>query len=227
MRASRIGSVGWLPIALLPRRILPVLLCGVVTAALAVWVPSSDLYIGPADRAPRVLRALEYGTMLVGLALAIGLTPRFPDWDRYGAPRTRTAALLGLSFCVVLPIGIFLLLLTMPLSLYDTSDADALELLPLLNNITISSLAAYSLVGSVGRLLGSLIWAGGLCTLLYWQATMPSWVYAFPLNMHLSSDYSLDSEIRWFWIGLFLVASMAVAWKRRGVPVRLAIRTDD
>ena len=212
------------PIPLLPRRISPALVGVLLTIALVFGLRGGDLYLGAGDVVPRLLRPLEYGPMLVAVALCLGMAPRFDDWDRFGTRRTRTLALTTLGVCSVVPVVFFLVLLTLPLPMYRYEDVTASDVIPLVSNVALAALAAYTLLGTIGRLAGTIAWAAALYLLMLWQASVPSYVHLLPLNMHLSADATLDTTIRWAWLLLLMVAAVAVAWFRRAVPLRVTIR---
>lgn len=211
---------------MLPRRIWPALLCLTATTAIAL-TSLGQVFIGPPQVAPRLLLPLEYGPMLLAIALCVGLAPRFADWDRYGSTRTRTTALATLALSVTVPNAFFLILLTLPLPVYAEHSLTPNDLLPLTSNITVAGLLAYCLTATLGRLLGTVLWATTLHLLLMWQATVPSFVHLLPLTMHLTPQSTPDTAIRWTWILLLVLAASTLAYTRRAIPLRLSLRTQD
>lgn len=204
------------------RRVSPGLTCSVLSVVLAVQFPEAEIYLGGGDSAPRILGPVEYGPMLVGLALVVGLAPRFYDWDRHGALGTRVLALAVLAVTVLVPVAIFS---AIALSNVDpTYGSTPGDLAPYGSNIAVAAALAFTLVGTIGRLAGTLLWATTLLLLMLWQASTPPYGHLLPLTAHFSADAGIDANIRWAWIILLLTAATGVAWFRRAVPVALTTR---
>lgn len=213
-----------LPLPLRARVLTPALVCAAVTVGTVVLFPAAEVYVGAGGAAPRTFGPHEYGPMVLALALSLGLAPRFHDWDRYGAPRTRTLALVNAAVTLLVPLVLFIAVLALPLEIYSTSYTSARELLPYASNIAVAALLASSLVGTVGRLAGTVIWAATLYLLMLWQAATPTYGRLLPLTMHFTADATLDTDMRWVWIIVLALIAGAVAGARRSVPSQISLR---
>lgn len=218
------GPGRWLPLR--PRRLALLLIGVLVSAVLIVAAPAAFFYVGSGFTAPRAVGPLEYVPGLLAVLASACLAPRFPDWDRFGARRTRTLALVVLGLVIALPLAQFAIVLLLPLEIHTAFGVPTQQLLPFASNILVVALLASILHGLLGLLAGTLTWAGLVYWVLYIQSGAPSYGHLLPLTMAASSDGGLDDRIRWVWLaGLFAIA-LALAMIRRGVPIRLAI-TDE
>ncbi|MCM3662628.1 hypothetical protein M3148_16775 [Georgenia satyanarayanai] len=159
--------------------------------------------------------------MLVAVVLGIGLVPRFPDWDRYGAPRTRTLAMVNMMLTVLVPLATFALALSLGQTSMYTS---AWDLLPYASNIAVAALLVVVLVGIFGRLLGAVLWVGVVYLVVFWQAATPTYSRMLPFTGHTDANGLVDADTRWAWIVLLALAAISVARVRRSVPVGLSLR---
>lgn len=214
----------WLPLRPRPLILMmPVLLGGALVVLVA---PAAFVYIGGGSTAPRAFGPLEYVPMVLALALSACLAPRFPDWDRYGAPVTRRLAVAALVAVLLVPLGAFLLVLALPLEVHRAFDVPIGLLLPFASNIAVAALLASILHGVAGRLVGTLAWMSAVYGLLYWQAEVPTRSDLLPFTMSFTRDGGLDSGVRWVWIAALLVVAAGIAVVRRGVPIRITLRVD-
>lgn len=199
----------------------------VVIAATYVYVatwPAAFVYIGTSDVAPRAISPFEYAPIAIALVLCLGLAPRLDDWDRYGAPRTRTLALVNAGAVVVAPLAVFFT----SLPLYPADGVPpASALIPLASNIAVAALLAVIVVGLLGPLLGTLAWAASIYCVMLWQSTAPEALAWGPFTMYVTANGEPDTATRWGWILGCALAAFAVVWTRRSVPLRITVRSPE
>lgn len=206
---------------LLPRLLSPAIVTILATFIVANWWPSAVLFVGSGNTAPRAVNPFEYLPMTVALALGVGLAPRLPQYDRYGTEHTRWAAIVSGLATVLVPLALFFAALT----LYPAdASPPAWFLRPIVNNVLVASFLAVILLGLLGRLIGTMLWAALIYTIWLAQSQTSAQEHLLPFTFGFRPDLTLDTSIRWLWIiGLALVAA-AVVWVRRSVPIRVSIR---
>lgn len=210
-----------------PRTLVPVTVAVLATVVVVAFWPEAELFIGGGEHAPRVLGPFEYGPLMVAWSIAVGLAPRLGDWDRYGGGRGPLGlAIATLIATVALPLIVFGTMLLLPLDIYRSRFESSADLVPYAGNIAVGSLLIYAVVGTFGRVAGTLVWAATLCGLMLWQASAPSAGWLVPLTVHADAEGELDTQTRWAWIALAGLLALSVALVRRGVPLRM-VRLDD
>ena len=213
------------PLPLRARLLSPAAACTAVTLIVATAFPEAEIYLGGGDNSPRVLGPIEYGPMLIALSLCLGMSPRLPDWDRYGARCTRINSLAILAATLIVPLVVFLGLLMAPLRVFSIYDVEPVELMPYGSNIAVSGALVFGLVGTLGRVAGTVFWAATMLCLIFWQSSAPSYGHLLPLTGHFSYYGGVDDGVRWVWICLLVGAAAWIAWVRRAVPLSLTVRS--
>lgn len=215
-----------MPIPYLPRIILPSILLFVLTIMVCWLFPNLALYVGLESSAPRTIDPYEYGSIITGYILCLGLAPRFLDWDLYGLKRTRILAVLNLVAVLALALLAGLIgVLLYPIP--EGADESKGLLLNIGGNISVAVLLAIILVGLLGRFAGSVIWILVLYSVFSLQARLPWFHKWLPFNWSLAPDGSRDQTVRWLWIIVLLVGALAVTWVRRSVPIRILHRSQE
>jgi hypothetical protein len=186
----------------------------------ALW-PNAVLFVGEQNYAPRPISPFEYVPLAVTAALALGLAPRLPQWDRYGTNHTRWSAALCALAVVVVPIGVFFA----ALQLYPADGRPpAHALIPIASDIAVAGLGLVILLGTLGRLVGIMAWIAALYATMFAQSFAPAWGSYLPLSIAYRPDLSIDNSIRWWWILALTIGAGAVVWIRRSVPIRISLR---
>lgn len=209
-----------LPLA--PRTISPGVLAMVAGAVLASFSPTTFVVVGGTGQGPgRLVGVFEGVPMVVAVILVQGLAPRLPQWDRYGAVKTRHTALALATAATVVSCGYFFALL----QLYpDWGDPPAAVLRPVVNNVAVAALVAVIFVGTLGRLAGVLAWAATLYAIAWAPLQWTSLGPLLPLNLTLGSPEGFDLSIRWGWLLALTALAGVTAWRRRMVPLEWTIR---
>lgn len=214
---------GWL-LPLRPRFLAPAIALIILTFPLVVVWPDALIFVGEQNRSPRAIGPFEYAPIVVAIALALGLAPRLPQWDRYGSVRTRWLAAGCAVAVVAVPVGVFFAALGLYPSL---ARPPARTLVPIVSNVAIASLLAVILLGTLGRMLGVVIWGAVLYATMFAQSLAPAWGGYLPLTNAVRPDLSHDLNVRWWWIlALTAVAAFVVA-VRRSVPIRISLRAPE
>ncbi len=208
-----------------PRVITPGVVVIVSVYVLVANWPDAFVYVGERNVSPRIVSPFELGSMAVGITLAVGLAPRFPDWDRYGARKTRLLALVNAVVVVVVPQAVLFSSLLLFYPSEGTPPAHAL--FPLAGNVAVASLLAVIATGMVGNLLGPLLWGAVLYGVMSWQSYAPPGLRWSPLSMSHTASGQLDTTPRWAWIVLGVIGALAVVWTRRSVPYRITLRAPE
>jgi len=211
------------PVPWRPRLLYPAAVGIIASIVTLRWFPAMTMYIGGGDvAAPRSLGPIEYGPMVVALLLCLGLAPRLPDWDRYGAPGARIVALINSVLVVLVPLVLFAMALLLPSSAFTSAWGPADQLVPYASNIAVAALLASVLLGTLGRLAGTVVWVAALVAVMLGQAQLPTHPQWLPLTVTVSSEGMLYTEPAWGWICFLAVAAGTLAWVRRSVPLRFA-----
>lgn len=211
-----------IPLPLKARTLTPSILA-LVLAVIVCWrYPGAFFFIGEQNPAPRPVGPYEWAPTLLALTLAIGLAPRFDDWERYGTNRIRTLSLSNLAVTVLLPV--FTSLATLLLLYPAAGEPPARNLLPLAGNVAVSALLASISIGVVGPLIGTAMWGTIVYALCWWQSAAPAYILTLPYTGSHTHDGALDLNTRWHWIIPLAVAATLITWTRRSIPIRITLR---
>lgn len=191
--------------------------------AIARYRPDAFIVIGgvTGTKQGRIVTLFEGFPAVLGLIIACGLAPRFPQWDRFGSGSTlRMAGVAALAAPLLAESYFFTLLLLYP----PAADPPAGRMLPIGNNVLACALLAVLVVGLFGRLVGTLVWACAAYCCLWlptWSSTVTYWL---PLNFSTSATGLADDHVRWAWLAALAACVAVTVIARRLVPISWTIR---
>lgn len=207
-----------------PRVLWPALLLLVVTLVVVWRAPAAYVFVGTENPAPRAIGPFEYGPASIAIASAMGLAPRFDDWDRFGHRRTRRLAVAHALATVAVPTGVAVLATSWVARDAGVSPGAGVGFW---NNVMVAGLLAVALVGLLGPLTGTLLWGAGLYALLWGESLTAGPMRWSPLVLGGQADLTSAQSVRWGWLVVLGAGAVVVAWSRRSVPIRLALRSPE